>query len=205
MKGQQRIPWLVVCFCLLLFSLALAGCGTNAPTPEPTQAPAPTAAPPTVTRTPFVPTPTDPPPATATPVAPTPVAPTPTAPTPTPEPAPQTEPGAGAWQTWVLESGSQFRPDAPPDEAATAAEIAELMDMAAARDEADLLQIVHWNAGPPAYRWNQIALEALNQRGVPAPVGLRQLALLHAAIYDATVAAWDGKYTYCLLYTSRCV
>ncbi len=191
MKGQQRIPWLVVCIFLLLFSLALAGCGANAPTPEPTQVPAPT-----VTRTPFVPTPvaatpTAPPPATATPVAATPVA-----ATPTPEPAPQTEPGAGAWQTWVIESGSQFRPDAPPDEAATAAEIAELMDMAAARDETDRLQIAYWDAGPPAYRWNQIALEALNQRGVPAPMGLRHLALLHAAIYDATVAAWDGKYTY---------
>ena len=130
MKGQQRIPWLVVCVFLLLFSLALAGCGTNAPTPEPTQAPEPTAARPTVTRTPFVPTPV-----AATPTAPPPATATPTAPPPTPEPAPQTEPGAGAWQTWVIESGSQFRPAAPPDEAATAAEIEQLLAMAAASRE----------------------------------------------------------------------
>ena len=39
---------------------------------------------------------------------------------------PQIEPEAGAWQTWLLTSGDQLRPDAPPDEAATATELAEL-------------------------------------------------------------------------------
>lgn len=111
-------------------------------------------------------------------------------------PAAQVEPDAGTWSTWVLESGSQFRLDAPPDEAATADEIAQLMDMVAQRDDAALQQIAYWNAGAPAYRWNQIAINALSARAMPHPPAVRDLALLHVAIYDATIAAWDSKYTH---------
>ena len=106
------------------------------------------------------------------------------------------EPNAGSWQTWVLESGSQFRLDAPPDEAATVEEIAQLMEMAAARDEAALQEIAYWSAGPPSYRWNQIAIDLFNTQAMPVPLASRDLALLNVAIYDATVAAWDNKYTY---------
>jgi membrane-associated phospholipid phosphatase len=105
----------------------------------------------------------------------------------------QVEPNAGTWATWVLESGDQFRPDAPPDEAATADEIAQLKEMVADRDAA-MQQITYWNAGAPAYRWNQIGVTTLVSHA--APLAGRNLALLNAAIYDATIAAWDGKYTY---------
>ena len=183
MKDNAQSKSILLTIVLLIFSLALAACQTTSPTAVVAQQP-------TTAATPE-------PAATAEPTAEPTQVPEPTAaPTATPEPAPQIEPDAGAWQTWVLESGSQFRAAAPPDEAATAAEIEELAALAAERDEANLLQIDYWNAGPPAYRWNQIAMNALNKRGVPAPMGLRDLALLHAAIYDATVAAWDGKYTY---------
>lgn len=156
--------------------LWLAACSVGAP-------PAPTVPPP-VEATPTVLPPTAEPTSTTEPTA-----------EPTAEPAPHIEPGAGAWQTWVLESGSQFRLDAP-DESATATEIAQLLAMVEQRDDEALLQIAYWDAGPPAYRWNQIALDALARRATPAPVSLRHLALLHAAIYDATIAAWDSKYTY---------
>lgn len=106
----------------------------------------------------------------------------------------QIEPEAGTWHTWVLESGSQFRPAAPPDDAA--AEIAQLLAMTAQRDEDALLQITYWNAGAPSYRWNQIAMDTLLKRAMPHHTAIRDLALLNAAVYDATVAAWDGKYTY---------
>jgi membrane-associated phospholipid phosphatase len=106
------------------------------------------------------------------------------------------EPGAALWQTWVLESGGQFRLDTPPNEIETAEEIDQLLEMAAGRDEAALQQIAYWNSGPPTYRWNQIAMDALLERAVPANMALRDLALLHVAIYDATVAAWDSKDTY---------
>ena len=62
----------------------------------------------------------------------------------------------GSWQTWVLESGDQLRLDAPPDEATTADEISQLLEMAEGRDEAGLQQIAYWNAGPPSYRWNEM-------------------------------------------------
>lgn len=105
-------------------------------------------------------------------------------------------PQAGAWATWVLESGDQFRLDAPPDAAATADEIAELKDMVGARDEAALTQIAYWNTGPASYRWNQIGMEQLRLQAMPVNMAYRDLALLNVAIYDATVAAWDSKYTY---------
>ncbi len=35
------------------------------------------------------------------------------------------EPEAGSWKTWILESGDQFRPDAPPDETATQDELTQ--------------------------------------------------------------------------------
>ena len=106
------------------------------------------------------------------------------------------EPEAGSWHTWLLDSGDDLRLEAPPDEEATAAEIAQLMDMMNARDEIALEQITYWNAGPPSYRWNQIAVGAVDTRGVPGASSSRALALVHAAIYDATIAAWDSKYTY---------
>lgn len=106
------------------------------------------------------------------------------------------EPDAGTWMTWVLDSADQFPLDTPPDEAATAAEIGELMAMAGERDEDALRQIAYWNAGAPSYRWNQLAIHAMLEQAMPANIAFRDLALLNAAIYDATVAAWNGKYTY---------
>jgi membrane-associated phospholipid phosphatase len=106
------------------------------------------------------------------------------------------EPDAALWQTWVLESASQFRSDAPPDETQTAIEIGQLLEMVADRDDAALQQIAYWNSGPATYRWNQIALNALLERAAGSNMALRNLALLQVAIYDATVAAWDSKYTY---------
>jgi membrane-associated phospholipid phosphatase len=100
------------------------------------------------------------------------------------------------WPTWVLESADQFRVDPPPDEAATADEMTQLQAMMSERDEETLQQIAYWNAGPPAYRWNQIALDTILERALPAQAALRHLTLLHVAIYDATVAAWESKYAY---------
>lgn len=105
------------------------------------------------------------------------------------------EPDAGSWETWLLTSGDQFRPDAPPDEAATAAEVAELTAMAADRDAASLDRISYWDAGSPGYRWNEIAMHQTVAAGT-ALDSYRLMALLNAAIYDATVATWDAKYAY---------
>ncbi len=106
------------------------------------------------------------------------------------------EPTAGTWKTWVLTSADQFKSAAPPDADATKKEIAQLMDMAGKRDDAALQQIAYWNAGPPSYRWNQIATNMMVEHGLPGNMAFRNLSLMHVAIYDATIAAWDSKYTY---------
>ena len=48
----------------------------------------------------------------------------------------QIEPAAGDWQTWVLPTTDEVMPAAPPDQAATLAEIEELKALAAQRDAA---------------------------------------------------------------------
>ena len=76
-----------------------------------------------------------------------------------PSQADQIEPEAGTWQTWVLESGSQLRLPAPPDQQKTQAEVEALKAQADSLDQAALDQITFWNTGPAVYRWNELALD----------------------------------------------
>ena len=108
----------------------------------------------------------------------------------------QVEPGAGKWKTWVIASGSTYRLPAPPDAAVTAEEIQWLKVCATNRTPAALAQIRFWDAGAPGYRWMQLTQQMAVNAGLPAPMQTRALALVAAAIYDSTVAAWDSKYTY---------
>ena len=112
-----------------------------------------------------------------------------------PNAATMIEPDAGTWKTWLLTAGDQLRPDAPPDEAATQDELTDLKAMMADRDAAALQRITYWDAGSPGYRWNELASQGTVRAGLDL-VSYRLLALLNAAIYDATVAAWDAKYAY---------
>jgi len=107
----------------------------------------------------------------------------------------QVEPHAGQWKTWVIASGSALRLPAPPDAAATAAEILWVKSVAA-QDQAALTQVHFWDAGAPGYRWMQLTEQLAVSKGLSTPLQTRALSLVAAAIYDATVAAWDSKYTY---------
>src|SRR5829696_4934836 len=109
--------------------------------------------------------------------------------------AEMTEPEAGSWKTWILSSGDQLRPEAPPDETATKDELADLQAKVADRDAAALDRISYWDAGSPGYRWNELALQQTVRSGM-ALESYRLMPLLNAAIYDATIAAWDAKYAY---------
>jgi membrane-associated phospholipid phosphatase len=103
------------------------------------------------------------------------------------------EPTAGTWRTWILASGSQFRLPPPPDRDASIEELkAARQQMAAAPPDA-MQRITYWDSGAPGYRWNEIARERFVSAGIR---GFRDIALFNAAIYDATVAAWDSKYAY---------
>jgi membrane-associated phospholipid phosphatase len=106
------------------------------------------------------------------------------------------EPEAGQWQTWVLESSDALRPAAPPDAAATQAELAEVQQAVAGLDEAALQQIAYWDAGAPNYRWLEIAFNQFKSKGANPQRTGRGIALLNVAIYDAIVAAWDAKAAY---------
>lgn len=108
----------------------------------------------------------------------------------------QVEPRAGTWRTWVLGSTRQIRVPPPPDQAATADEIRQLQAMAAQRNAEALDQIRFWDTGGPAYRWNELTVDTALKNNLPVNFASRALALVHVAIYDATVAAWSAKYTY---------
>jgi hypothetical protein len=109
------------------------------------------------------------------------------------------EPSAGTWKTWVLTSGGEVRLQPPPDQTATRSEIGELKALAEQRDTAALERIAYWDTGAPGYWWDMLVRDELAKHGASATLSSgssRQLALVDVAIYDATIAAWDSKYTY---------
>jgi membrane-associated phospholipid phosphatase len=106
------------------------------------------------------------------------------------------EPTAGAWKTWLLRSGDQFRLPAPPDATVSRAEVTELQTLAASRDAATLASIDFWSTGALNHRWNELALEEAFTNGLDSIRGGRVLALVNVAMYDALIAAWDSKYAY---------
>ena len=109
----------------------------------------------------------------------------------------QIEPAAGTWRTWVLSSGSELRLPQPALDQ-TAGELAWLKSyMAANKSGAEAQkQMRYWTAGAPAYRWVELMLQQIYDRGQSSPRNARGMALMNIAIYDATVAAWDSKYAY---------
>src|SRR5882724_3778186 len=107
-----------------------------------------------------------------------------------------TEPQVWQWKTWVIGGPERYRVAAPPDAAATAAEIKTLKDMAAQRTPAELDTIAYWNIAGPSYRWSEMAVGEILPRGLSSLVANRHLSQLHVAIYDSIVAAWDSKHAY---------
>jgi membrane-associated phospholipid phosphatase len=107
--------------------------------------------------------------------------------------AAQTEPNAGHWKTWLIKSGSALRIAAPPD---SATELDAVRQATTTRTPAQSAQLRFWDAGAPGYRWIQLTEQLAVSEGLAAPLQTRALALVSAAIYDATIAAWDSKYTY---------
>ena len=105
--------------------------------------------------------------------------------------AAQTEPDAGKWKTFFIESGKSHRLPKPPP---SRNEMAIILDAQTKIDSATLQQIRYWNAGSPSYRWqammNKLWMVDTSYYGVLANL------LLNVATYDATVAAWDTKYAY---------
>jgi membrane-associated phospholipid phosphatase len=108
----------------------------------------------------------------------------------------QIESRAANWKTWVIPSAREFRLAAPPGDAPTAAEISDLKSLSGKRDAAAKNLIAYWNVGPPSYRWHEIALSEAMRNALPWNYAMRHFALMHVAVYDALVAAWDSKFAY---------
>jgi membrane-associated phospholipid phosphatase len=103
----------------------------------------------------------------------------------------QTEPNAGNWKTWLIESGNAYRLPHPPS---NKEEVAQVLSRQKNLDAEGLRQIIYWNAGSPGYRWQNMMgqtwmSDALNN-------GILANMLLNTAVYDATIAAWNTKYAY---------
>src|SRR5437016_2544635 len=99
----------------------------------------------------------------------------------------QVEPKAGTWSTWVASPVNQLRLPAPPAAVNATAEIQTIKSLMAEGNDTTRAQIAYWDAGSPAYRWEQIAAAQMLAQNVPAPLFTRGMALLSVAIYDATV------------------
>jgi membrane-associated phospholipid phosphatase len=71
-----------------------------------------------------------------------------------------------------------------------------MKDAIAQRTPADAANIAYWDAGAPSYRWIQITAQMVASANLAPTLSTRAMALVSAAMYDATVAAWDSKYAY---------
>ena len=101
----------------------------------------------------------------------------------------QLEPDAGNWKTWFITSAKDWRLPAPPS---YKDEISEVLSRQKNLDAAGLQQILFWNAGAPAYRWQ----EMMSKLWMTGEDGILANMLLGVATYDATIAAWDSKYAH---------
>ena len=98
------------------------------------------------------------------------------------------------WPMWLVSSTDGLR--SPPPPADPAEELRQLKDLTSRRTAPDMDRITWWDVGGPVYRWNQIASNELLDHGVNTLMATRHLALVHAAMQDATVVAWDSKRTH---------
>jgi membrane-associated phospholipid phosphatase len=108
------------------------------------------------------------------------------------------EPRAGFWRAYALNSVAEVPLPPPPHKSSqrTLAELAELRSLQQQRTPEIQARIDFWNAEPAFKPWTEAQLDLIRNLGVNPPRAHRGLALVHAAIYDAVVAAWFWKYVY---------
>lgn len=113
-------------------------------------------------------------------------------------------PTGGSWRTWVIASGSEFRPPPPPafGSAQQAQELAEVKNFprpipASGANFATTRAAYFWQ-GQTSRLWNDILTTKLFEYQLDRnpPRAARAYALMSVAAHDAIIACWDGKYTY---------
>ncbi len=114
-------------------------------------------------------------------------------------PAPQAEPSAASWRTWVASPSEIGVPPPPaPGSARAQAELAELRSAVDRRTPDQEPTIRFWSREPAVVPWMERTLELVRGRLTQKdPVAAsRAYALVSVASYDAIVAAWRAKYRY---------
>lgn len=101
---------------------------------------------------------------------------------------------AANWKTLLLDNPEQIIIATPPAGAASKTALQTVQQAIAMPDKKKLAAIQYWDAGAPAYRWNQIAPELIDQK--PETMLRIPTAWMNIAIYDATILAWKEKIKY---------
>jgi hypothetical protein len=102
---------------------------------------------------------------------------------------------------FVLRSGSQFRPDAPPalDSEQYAKDYNEIKEIGrlngSTRTDLQTQIATFWRASPTAI-WNPVIQQVLAARSPDLSATARTFALFYLAAADASVACWEAKYYY---------
>jgi membrane-associated phospholipid phosphatase len=97
---------------------------------------------------------------------------------------------AANWKTVAL-TPYEISISAPPGNAQSKAELKSVRQRISQVDENKLKEIKYWDAGAPAYRWNQIVPMLLQRR--PDVMLRLPSSWINIAIYDATILAWKEK------------
>ena len=110
-------------------------------------------------------------------------------------------PGWGNVRPWILKSGDQFRPDAPPslDSGRYARDYNEVRELGSINSTVrtpEQTQIATFWMGSPAAIWNGLARQVILARNLDLSSTARALAVLYLSVSDSAIACWDAKYTY---------
>jgi len=115
--------------------------------------------------------------------------------------APAQLPGWGKVTPFVLRSGSQFRPDAPP--ALTSElyardfnEIKHIGVSTGSTRTTEQSDIARFWRGSPTAIWNPVLTQVVQSRSLDLSEAARLFALFYLATADASIACWDAKYFY---------
>jgi hypothetical protein len=116
-------------------------------------------------------------------------------------PAPAVLPGWGNVATWIIQSGSQFRPEGPPalDSGRWARddnEVKSLGSLTSTTRTPEQTEIGRFWLATPSAIWNGVARRVIEARALDVSDSARTLALIYLAASDAGIACWDAKYTY---------
>jgi membrane-associated phospholipid phosphatase len=115
----------------------------------------------------------------------------------------------GGVKPYLLTSGAQFRPLAPPsfNSPAFLIDLGEIRSLSDTRTPEQTAMALYWNFAtgtftPPGY-WNLTAADYVQAYGLNERAATRVFALMSAALMDALIGCWEAKYFYWTLRPSQ--